>query len=180
MLALVIIDMQRWMFRTPERSDQVGNILPAIDGLASHFAQANLPIYDVVTIHQPDRSTWSRLMIKYNYSCLIEGTPDAEPVDGYKAPPSAKRIVKTQNSVFLHTDFETTLNADGVTKLLLTGVFMDGCVGLTAADAAQRRFEVVCISDGIGHVDVKMRRSMEEWLHQMYEIDQIQAACIPL
>ncbi|AWN46592.1 hypothetical protein DK419_09940 [Methylobacterium terrae] len=119
-------------------------------------------------------------MLKYDYSCLIEGTPDAEPVEGYEAPPSATRIVKTQNSAFLHTEFEAALRADGVTKLLLTGVFMDGCVGLTAADAAQRRFEVACISNGIGHVDVKMRRSMEEWLHQMYEINQVQSVDTPL
>ncbi|AWN46593.1 hypothetical protein DK419_09945 [Methylobacterium terrae] len=57
MLALVVIDMQRWMFRTSERLAQVGSMLPAINDLASRFTQANLPIYDVVTIHQPDRST---------------------------------------------------------------------------------------------------------------------------
>ncbi|QRE76822.1 cysteine hydrolase family protein [Methylobacterium aquaticum] len=175
MLGLVIIDMQQWMFRKPERLKQVENMLPAINGLASRCARANLPIYDVVTVHQPDKSTWSRLMIKYDYSCLIEGTPDAEPVGGYVAPPSATRIVKTQNSVFLHTNFEATLHAGGVTKLMLAGVFMDGCVGLTAADAAQRQFEVVCVSDAIGHVDAEMRQLMEKWLYDMYEIEQIRA-----
>lgn len=180
MLALVIIDMQRWMFRKPERFAQVGGLLLAIGSLASRFTNANLPIYDVVTIHRPDRSTWSGLMLKYDYSCLIEGTADAEPVEGYEAPAAAIRVVKTQNSAFLHTNFEKILHADGVTGLLLTGVFMDGCVALTAADAAQRRFDVACISDGIGHVDAKMRRPMEEWLHQMYEIDQIRAVDAPL
>ena len=87
----------------------------------------------------------------------------------------AARIVKTQNSVFLHTNFEATLHADGVTKLMMAGVFMDGCVGLTAADAAQRQFEVVCVSDAIGHVDAEMRQPMEKWLYDMYEIEQIRA-----
>ncbi len=180
MLALVIIDMQRWMFRTPDRLAQVGTMLPVIESLASRFTQAKLPIYDVVTVHQPDRSTWSRLMLKYDYACLIEGTADVEPVEGYEAPPSAIRVVKTQNSAFLYTDFETTLRADGVTGLFLAGVFMDGCVGLTAADAAQRRFDVACVSDAIGHIDATMRPSMQKWLHHMYEIDHIRAADAPL
>lgn len=176
MIALAVIDMQRWMFRKPDRLAQVDAMLQSIDVLASHCARLRLSIYDIVTIHQTDRSTWSRLMLKHDYSCLIEGTADAEPVAGYRAPPSAIRIVKTQNSAFLNTDFETRLRAGGVTKLMLTGVFMDGCVALTAADAAQRGFEVTCVADGIGHVEPVMRRSMETWLHQMYEIEQIKVA----
>ena len=84
--------------------------------------------------------------------------------------------MKTQNSAFLRTEFEATLRADGVTKLLLVGVFMDGCVALTAADAAQRQFEVACVADGIGHADPAMRHPMETWLHDMYEIRQIRTA----
>jgi nicotinamidase-related amidase len=173
--ALVVIDLQRWMFRMPERLAQVDGILSSLSILVSRFEQAKLPIYDVVTIHRADKSTWSRLMLKHDYPCLIEGTPDAEPIPEYSPPPSASRIVKTQNSAFLDTGFEARLRADDVTKLMLTGVFMDGCVALTAADAAQRGFEVTCVADAVGHADAAMRLSMEKWLDQMYEIEHVQA-----
>ncbi len=113
MLGLVIIDMQRWMFRYPERAAQLPLLVANINALANAFIETGLPIFDIQTIHKADRSTWSRLMRKYNYSCLIEGTQDAELVDGYCIPEGANQITKTANSAFLGTNFE--LNAENIT-----------------------------------------------------------------
>jgi nicotinamidase-related amidase len=170
MLGLVVIDMQKWMFRYPERKAQVPSLLRSINSLISSFGRARLPIFDVLTIHKPDRSTWSRLMKKYDYSCLIQGTEDAEPVDGYGAPPEAIRITKTTNSAFIGTDFDRELRAAGVTELVLAGVFIDGCVGLTAADAAQRGYNVTFMEDGIGHTEEGRRTLILDWLADDYEL----------
>jgi nicotinamidase-related amidase len=170
MLGLVIIDMQRWMFRYPERAEQVPLLVGNINALANVFVDRGLPIFDVRTIHKADRSTWSRLMHKHDYPCLLEGTDDVQVVDGYRSPELAVQITKTANSVFLATDFETALKTAGVAELVLTGVFADGCVGLTAADAAQRRLDVTFVDDAIGHSRPDRREAILDWLTDSYEL----------
>jgi nicotinamidase-related amidase len=157
--ALAVIDMQRWMFRLPERAAQLAPLVPTINRLAAGFAAAGLPLFDVRTAHKPDRSTW-----------MIEGTPDVEPVDGLNIPIAARPVIKTANSAFLATDFEQQLRDLKVEKLVLAGVFIDGCVGLSAADAAQRGFEVILTQDAIGHCDGGHRPVIIEWLVSMYEL----------
>lgn len=169
MLGLVIIDMQKWMFRYPERAAQINSLVANINAVAKVF-ERELPIFDVQTIHKADRSTWSRLMHKHDYPCLIEGTEDARLVDGYRLPERAVQITKSANSAFLGTSFETQLKAAGVTELALTGVFIDGCVGLTAADAAQRGFDVAFIENAIGHTRADRRSAILNWLAEDYEL----------
>ena len=61
-------------------------------------------------------------MKKYDYSCLIEGTQDAEPVEGFRPQPGAIQITKAANSAFVGTNLEQALEAVGATELVLTGV----------------------------------------------------------
>ena len=109
MLALAIIDMQRWMFRLPERAAQLPPLVLAINKLAVDFEASGLPVFNVHVVHKADRSTWSRLMLKYDYPCMIEGTSDIEPVDGFASPASTYNIQKRANSAFLGTNFEEQL-----------------------------------------------------------------------
>jgi nicotinamidase-related amidase len=109
--ALAIIDMQRWMFRQPERTAQLPALVPAINKLAAEFAAAGQPVFDVRVVHKSDRSTWSRLMRKYGTACLIEGSADVEPVDGLCMPTNARMVEKRANSAFLGTDFEQQLRS---------------------------------------------------------------------
>jgi nicotinamidase-related amidase len=170
MLALVIVDLQRWMFRLPERMAQVSALLANTERLADAFREVGLPIYDVRTVHKADRSTWSRLMLKHDYACLIEGTADADAMPGYEPPPTAIPIIKTANSAFLKTDFAERLSADQVSEVTLAGVFLDGCIGLTATDAAQRGFAVSLVSDAVGHTKPERRAPLLEWLSTDFDI----------
>ena len=173
MQALAVIDMQRWMFHGPERAEraaQLPTLVPVINALAARFAAARLLVFDLRVVHKADRSTWSRLMLKYDVACLIEGTTDVELVDGLRMPASARFMSKHANSAFLATDFEQQLRTHGVEQLVLAGAFIDGCVALTAADAAQRGFEVVIVEDAVAHCDQGHRAVMLEWLVAMYEL----------
>ena len=105
MLGLIIIDMEKWMFRYPERAAQVPLLVANINALVKTFVEFELPIFNIQTIHKADRSTWSRLMRKHDYSCLLEGTEEAELVNGYRTPECAIQIIKTANSAFVGTDF---------------------------------------------------------------------------
>jgi nicotinamidase-related amidase len=62
------------------------------------------------------------------------------------------------------------LRQAGVSEVVLAGVFMDGCVGLTAADAAQRGFDVTFVDDAIGHSRIERRATILEWLVEAYEL----------
>ena len=170
MQALAIVDMQRWMFRYPERRAQLPTLVPALNRLAAGFEAGGHPVFEVGVYHKADRSTWSRLMIKHNYSCLIAGSPDTELVQGLALPATRRHVRKTANSAFLRTDFEDQLRAMNVTKIFLAGAFMDGCVGLTAADAAQRGFEVCLVDDAIAHANERYRDTIMEWLAASYEM----------
>jgi nicotinamidase-related amidase len=178
MQALAIIDMQRWMFRLPERAAQLPAVVPVINKLAVDFEASGLPVFNVQVVHKADRSTWSRLMLKYDYPCMIEGTSDIEFVDGFALPASACNIQKRANSAFLGTDFEEQLRRLAVQELVLAGAFIDGCVGLTAADAAQRGFEVVLAEDAMAHRDARHREMMIEWLISMFELTVMKADAI--
>jgi nicotinamidase-related amidase len=179
MQALVIIDMQRWMFRLPERAAQLGALVPAINQLAADFAASGLPVFDVRVVHKADRSTWSRLMLMYDQACLIEGTEDVELVAGLEMPAGARFVPKCANSAFLGTDLAQELRGLKVDKLILAGAFIDGCVGLTAADAAQRGFEVVIAEDAIAHCNARHRATIIEWLVAMYELRTTAADGLP-
>ncbi len=179
MQALAIIDMQRWMFRLPERAAQLAVVTPSINRLAAKFTAAGLPVFDVRVVHKADKSTWSRLMLKYDYACMIEGTADVDPVDGFDLPASARLVCKLANSAFLGTNFEEQLRALEVENLVLAGAFIDGCVGLTAADAAQRGFEVVLVEDAMAHRDERHRDMMVEWLVSMYQLTVSKAPSLP-
>jgi nicotinamidase-related amidase len=178
MQALAVIDMQRWMFHSPERAEraaQLPTLVPVIEKLVARFTAARLPVFDVRVVQKADRSTWSRLMLKYDVACLIERTSDVELVDGLRMPASARFIPKPANSAFFATDFEQQLRTHGVEQLVLAGAFIDGCVALTAADAAQRRFEVVIVEDAIAHCHERHRAVMLEWLVAMYEVEVMKA-----
>jgi nicotinamidase-related amidase len=93
MQGLVIIDMQNWMFRLPERASQVPSLVANINAIAEAFAEQGRPVFNIETVHKADRSTWTRLMHKYDYACLIEDTEGAEPVDGLRGPDVTRSIV---------------------------------------------------------------------------------------
>ena len=169
MQALIIIDMQRWMFRTPDRAAQLDGLVPQINRLAHEFEVAGRPIFEVRTSHKADRGTWSRLMLKYDHACLIEGTDDVCPIDGLVIPRSARHVSKTANSAFMGTDLDDRLRREGVNSITLCGVFMDGCVGLSAADAAQLGYGVTLAANCIGYIDANHNRMMAEWLNVMFE-----------
>jgi nicotinamidase-related amidase len=86
-------------------------------------------------------------------------------------PAAARFIPKPANSAFVATDFAEQLRTHKVDRLVLAGAFIDGCVALTAANAAQRGFEVVIVEDAIAHCDQRHRAVMLEWLVAMYELE---------
>lgn len=171
--ALVIVDMQNWMFRLPERRVQKQTLITNISRLMAIFESVNFPIYNIRTEHKADRSTWSQIMLKYDCPCLLENTPDVEPVSGYHPSPSAIDVTKTTNSAFNRTDFHHKLQQNNVDRIILAGVLTDDCFGLTAADATQLGYNVLFIDDAICHSNLALHKPISRWLLDNIKLDNL-------
>lgn len=170
--ALVIIDMQCWMF-SKDRKKQLPAVSKNIAKLIGEFDRFDLPIFDIRVEHKADKSTWSRAMLDQDCAVMIEGTADVEPVDGYMPPARGRLIKKPANSAFINCNFKKEIEKLDIRKLVICGAFIDGCVGLTAADAEQYGYEVTLVDDAIAHARIEHRSFMFEWLTSMYGLKRV-------
>jgi nicotinamidase-related amidase len=168
--ALVIIDMQHWFFRNEERRVKFHEIISSINNLIDIANQRGIPIYQVLTIHKNDRSTWNIVMKKHNLAVLLEGSKEAELLPQIKFDNLQEVIVKTRQSAFIRTNFEESLKGQNVDTLILCGVFTHGCVGRTAIDAYERDFHVIVAKDAsFSHL-----RNQEKVMFEIIEKEQEQ------
>lgn len=168
--ALVIIDMQQWFFRSEERRAKLPELISSINELIEMAKEKEIPIYQVVTIHKSDRSTWNIVMKKHNIEVLLEGSKEAELLPDIKFHSSQEIIIKTRQSTFIRTNFEEKLKEQSVDTLILCGVFTHGCVGRTAIDAYERDFNVILSKDAsFSHV-----KNQEEAMFEVIEQEQEQ------
>lgn len=76
--ALVIIDMQNWFFRSEDRREKLSELIESINELIEVATTKNITIFQVLTIHKADKSTWNIVMKKHNFSALIEGSEECK------------------------------------------------------------------------------------------------------
>jgi len=145
--AVVIIDIQRYFFRTKERMAALEKVIKGSNELISIADEMKIPVYHVVTEHKADKSTWNLVMKKHNFVALIEGSRDAEMYSDLIVKEHHRKIIKTRQSTFIRTDFEERLRREGIDTLIIGGVFTHGCVGRTAVDAYERDFNVILAKD---------------------------------
>ena len=145
--ALTVIDMQKFFFNNQARKEALPDLVAAVNDLIDWAREEEIPIYQVVTIHQADRSTWNLMMKDNDYAALIAGTEEAELVAGIEYDEDQTLIKKTRQDTFIRTDFEEQLREEGIDTLLFAGVFTHGCVGRTAITAYQKDFRTVISTD---------------------------------
>lgn len=168
--ALVIIDMQHYFFRSEERRVKLPELISSINELIDIAYENKIPVYQVLTIHKSDKSTWNIVMKKHNFVALLENSKEAELLPEIKFDDSQEVIVKTRQSTFIRTDFEEKLKEKNIDTLILCGVFTHGCVGRTAIDAYERDFNVIVSRDGsFSHV-----KNQEEAMFEVIEQEQEQ------
>lgn len=160
--ALVIIDMQSWFFRSEERRENLSELIGSINKLIDVAKDKKIPIFQVLTIHKEDKSTWNIVMKKHNFSALLEGSDEAKLLPEIKFDSTQEVIVKTRQSTFIRTNFEEKLNERGIDTLILCGVFTHGCVGRTAVDAYERDFNVILAKDAsFSHIKDQEKSMLE-------------------
>ena len=167
--ALVIIDMQNWFFRSEERREKLSELIESINELIEVATSRNITIFQVLTIHKADKSTWNIVMKKHNFSALLEGSDEAKLLPDIKFDSSQEIIVKTRQSTFIRTNFEEKLKGKNIDTLILGGVFTHGCVGRTAIDAYERDFNVILAKDASFSHMLNQEKSMLEVIEEEQE-----------
>jgi ureidoacrylate peracid hydrolase len=165
--AVLIVDMQNG-FCHPEGSfgragADVSGTWAAIPGCVELIAAgraAGLPIVLTRAIHEDDLSDFKMLTEVPMYAPLrnigscVEGTWDAEFVEGIAAQEGDLVITKSRFSPFVETDIAERLRALGVERLLVGGVGTSACVESTVRDAAQRDFSTYVVPEATGDISV--------------------------
>ncbi len=167
--ALVIIDMQNWFFRNEERRENLAELIKSINELTDVAKNKGIPIFQVLTVHKPDKSTWNIVMKKHNFSALLEGSDEAKLLPEIKFDSTQEVVIKTRQSTFIRTNFEERLNAKNIDTLILSGVFTHGCVGRTAIDAYERDFSVIVAKEASFSHMKNQEKSMLEVIEQEQE-----------
>lgn len=72
--ALVIVDMQEFFFRTPERRHNLETVTANINRLVRRFEAQRLPFFHIVTSYRADGSDWDLKMRAADKPELIAGT----------------------------------------------------------------------------------------------------------
>jgi nicotinamidase-related amidase len=163
--ALLLIDLQADYFADDELARCRADVVAACNALAAAAHARDLPVLEVATVHEADRSTWTLTMLADDQGMVLRGTPGADRAEGLDPGPTT-RLEKTRDSAFLHTDLEARLRRLGVRRLVLCGVSTESCVAATARDAFARDLEVVLVSDATASV------SWEEHDHTLAMLQQ--------
>ncbi|PPF85652.1 isochorismatase [Subtercola sp. Z020] len=81
---------------------------------------------------------------------FVGDTPAGEIMPQVRPDPGEPVLVKQYASAFFGTSLASTLQANGVDTLIITGVSTSGCVRATAVDALQHGFVPLVVRDAVG------------------------------
>lgn len=162
--ALVVIDMQNY---TADQSGWMGRVAVSRgqgDALEERWRNVNAILDPIAMLQAVFRETHSEV-IHVRVAHLTRNLRDGNrgrptklsklplvPSDDEFVPavgPVGDEIVlsKTTNSVFNSTVIDMVLRNLGIDQLVVTGIVTQGCVELSARDAADRGYQVAVISD---------------------------------
>ncbi|WP_169799235.1 cysteine hydrolase family protein [Nocardioides jensenii] len=146
--ALVMIDMQVAFFSSGPLEPLREELVSRCNELHRWASYRQIPVFQVRTQHQADKSTWTLSMLEDDQGFLIAGDDDAGPVPGLVTEGAAE-VVKTRDSAFHGTDLADRLRERHVDLLIVCGVSTHTCVSATATDAYAHDLHVVLAEDAI-------------------------------
>ena len=167
--ALLLIDLQEDYFVDAELERCRDDVLDTCSELARAAHRAGVPVLEVRTEHEPDRSTWTLTMLEDDQGVVVRGTPGAARAEGLDPGP-ADLLLKTRDSAFFDTDLVERLR-----RLVLTGVSTESCIAATARDAFAHDLAVVLVSDGTASVSWEEHDHTLEMLRTQHRQDVLTA-----
>lgn len=177
--AVVMVDMQVDFFNDDELARCREDLVTHCNELVDAALARGLPVVEVRTIHDPDRSTWALNMVDDGAGMTEQGTPGAEPVEGLHhagVRDGVTLITKTRDSAFFGTTLETVLTRAGAEALLLCGVSTESCIAATATDAYARDLAVAVVLDATASVRWDLHDHALDSLREQYRQPAIPTA----
>lgn len=150
--ALLLVDLQVDYFADDELARCREDVVAACNRLADAAHRHGVPVLEIRTEHEPDRSTWTLTMLEDDQGVVVRDTAGAARAEGLE-PGAADCVLKTRDSAFFGTDLGERLAALDVRRVVLCGVSTESCVAATARDAFAHDLQVVLVSDATASVD---------------------------
>ncbi len=147
--SLLIVDMQEFFFRKPERRSSIDGVIANINRLIDAIDARGWPVVHVRSAFRADGADWDLKMRAAGLPELIEGSPEAALLPQITARPQHIQIVKTRYSAFFKTGLAETLGRLGVSRVMVTGAYTHYCVNATVFDAYAHDFVPGLISDAV-------------------------------
>jgi len=155
--ALLLIDLQVDFLdasgRLPVAADQVPGLLAEVSALATRARALGWPVAHVVNAFPP--GSWLNVFRRH---AAIAGSPGAA-LDprAPAAAPDEPTFYKAKGDAFTRPELAAWLRERGVTRVVLAGVFADGCVRATARGALAAGFDVVVPPGAVAARSVRAR-----------------------
>ncbi|MBI4319307.1 MAG: cysteine hydrolase [Chloroflexi bacterium] len=151
--ALIVHKLQNdWAWFKPDtlaKQLERNNTIPKVASLIAAARRAGMPVIWVAHIKRPDMmevfvpDSDAPDTVRF----LIEGTPGAEFMDGIKPGPTDHLVISNRYSTFYNTDYDIRLRCLGVRTLIVVGVLINCSVFYTTADALDRDYNTIIVSD---------------------------------
>jgi nicotinamidase-related amidase len=146
--ALLLMDLQIDFLaidgRLPVGAVKAERVIAVANCMAALFAEQQRPI--IVIANQFKRSdTFGNFFRRY---AAMEGTEGGD-IDPRVLVRDARSFSKAKSSAFTNPDLADYLKAALINRLVICGVYAEGCVRATAFDALRAGLETVVISDGV-------------------------------
>ncbi len=160
-MALLVIDVQQGLFDRPTPIFHADRLLQVINDLAEQARQAHVPVFYIQHT---------------NNSFLAENSPGWQLHPAICPAPGETVIKKSHGSAFEKTSLEALLDAQGVGRLIITGLVTHGCIKAAAQDAHRLGYEVTLVEDGHSNYHAKAAATIEEWNRTLAEIVEVKPA----
>ncbi|NLI19342.1 MAG: cysteine hydrolase [Actinomycetales bacterium] len=160
--AVLVIDMQRGFFEGETLARQQAGLVDATNELLRLARERGSRVFNVVTEHAADGSTWTLSMRDDDQGFNVTGTSQAEVVPGLGIV-GAHTVRKIRDSAFHGTDLAQRLRILGISRLVVCGIEAENCVALTGRDAFAHDFRVAFAVEAIGSGKPERgRRALED------------------
>ena len=175
--ALLVIDMQNGFFEDPALAAQRENLVRSCNELVRSALFLGEPVYNIRTVHQRSKSTWTLNMLDDDQGFLLEGSEQAKNLDDLEIQ-EATEVIKLRDSAFWQTDLRERLARDGVESVVIAGVSSHTCIASTAADAYAANLRVWLASDAIASADSDLAATTLELLNKEYRQKLVSTATL--
>jgi nicotinamidase-related amidase len=141
-------------------------VIPPLERLLAAARRAGITVVYATDAHTPGDSE-----LKKWPPHAMRGTTLAQVVPALAPQPEDLVIEKQTYSPFVSSDIDAQLRARGIERLYITGLHTDCCARHTSADAFQRGYDLVWVTDTLAAFTAEAHRAGLEYFKAWYATD---------